>query len=197
MTAERMAAVVAWWARRYTRDLPDSVARRRIDELEADVHDHIAHERADGAGEARIALGIAARMLRGLPADAAWRRSVARSTTPEVSRMRRITRSLVRIGLVTACILLVPAVGMLVSDGVDWGVADFVFAALLLGGAGLLLELAARTPGRLVYPAAATAIGAGAILLGEADDAPGLVLFGGLLILGSAALAFRTAQRSP
>ena len=111
--------------------------------------------------------------------------------------MRRTTRSLVRIGLVTACILLVPAVGMLVSDGVDWGVADFVFAALLLGGAGLLLELAARTPGRLVYPAAATVIGAGAILFGEADDAPGLVLFGGLLILGSAALAFRTAQRSP
>jgi hypothetical protein len=121
-----MAALVAWWARRYTRDLPEPVARRRIDELEADVHDNIAHERADGAGEARIALGIAARMLRGLPADAAWRRSVARSTTPEVTRMRRTTRSLVRNRLVTASKLLEPAVGMLVSDGVDRGVADIV-----------------------------------------------------------------------
>ena len=106
-------------------------------------------------------------------------------------------RSLSRIALVTGCLLLVPLVGTLVSDEFDWGVFDFVFAALLLGGAGLLLELAARTPGKLVPLAAATALGAAAILLGEADDAPGLVLFGGLLILGSAALSFRTAQRSP
>jgi hypothetical protein len=187
MSPERMAALVARWARRYTRDLPEAVARRRTDELAADVRDHIAHERERGTAESRIALGIAARMLRGLPADLAWRRSAA----------GRTTRPLVRVALVTGCVLLVPLVGTLVGDGVDWGVFDFVFAALLLGGAGLLLELAIRTPGRLVPLAAATALGVAAILLGEADDAPGLVLFGGLLVLGSAALAFRSAQRSP
>jgi hypothetical protein len=190
MSPERVASLVARWARRYTRDLPADVAQRRIEELEADVQDQIAHERAAGTGETRIALGIAARMLRGLPADLTWRRSAARPA-------RGPSRPLARIALVTGGILLVPFVGTLVGDGVDWSVFDFVFAALLLGGAGLLLELAARSPGRLVHLAAATAIGVGAILLGEADDAPGLVLFGGLLILGSAALAFRTAHRSP
>ena len=85
---------------------------------------------------------------------------------------------------------------MQITDGVNWGLADFVFAGALLGGTGLLLELAARKPGKLVYRAAATAIGVAAIVLGEADDAPGLVLFGGLLIVGTVALAVRTAQRS-
>jgi hypothetical protein len=33
------------------------------------------------------------------------------------------------------------------------------------------------------------------MLFGEADDAPGLVLFGCLLIAGTIGLAFRTAQR--
>jgi hypothetical protein len=78
----------------------------------------------------------------------------------------------------------------------DWGLADFVAAGVLLGGTGLVLELAARKPRNIAYRAAATVIGVAAIALGEADDAPGLVLFGGLLIVGTVALAFRTAQRS-
>jgi hypothetical protein len=82
------------------------------------------------------------------------------------------------------------------TDEVDWGVADFVLAGLLLGGTGLLLELAARRPGNLAYQAAAAAIGVAAIVFGEADDAPGLVLFGLLLIVGTVALALRTAHRS-
>jgi hypothetical protein len=87
-------------------------------------------------------------------------------------------------------------VAMQITDEVDWGVADFAFAGVLLGGTGLLLELAARRPGNIAYRATATAVGVAAIALGEADDAPGLVLFGGLLILGTVALAIRTEQRS-
>ena len=64
------------------------------------------------------------------------------------------------------------------------------------GRTGLLLELAARRPGSIVLRAAAVAIGVAAIVFGEADDAPGLVLFGGLLIVGTVALAVRTALRS-
>jgi hypothetical protein len=82
------------------------------------------------------------------------------------------------------------------TDEVDWGLADFVVAGVLLGGTGLLLERAARKPGNLAYRVAATAIGVAAIVLGEADDAPGLVLFGGLLIVGTIALAVRAAHRS-
>lgn len=41
----------------------------------------------------------------------------------------------------------------------------------------------------------ATALGIAAIVYGEADDAPGGVLSGILLIVGAFALAVRTAQR--
>jgi hypothetical protein len=138
-------------------------------------------------------------MVRGLATDASWRgQTIARPSTPkEVMKISRSAyRSAVRVALATACILLVPLVAMQITDEVNWGLADFALAAALLGGTGLLLELAARKPGNLVYRAAATAIGVAAIVLGEADDAPGLVLFGGLLIVGTVALALRTAQRT-
>ena len=82
MTPERIAALVSLWARLYTRRLPEQDARRRIDELRADLHDHVAHERAHGTGERRIAGSLAARMLRGMPADVSWRHE-----TDAVSRL--------------------------------------------------------------------------------------------------------------
>jgi hypothetical protein len=188
MTPERVAELVARWVRFYTRDLPAPMAQGRVDEIDADLHDHIAHERSHGTKDRRIALSIAARMLRGLAADVSWRhRTMSRTGN----------RPAVRIALATALILLVPLVAMQLTDEVDWGLADFVLAAALLGGSGLLLhELASRKAGNIAYQAVATAIGLAAIVLGEADDAPGLVLFGGLLIVGTIALAVRTAQRS-
>ena len=187
MTPERMAELVARWVRFYTRNLPAPIAQRRIDEIDADLHDHIAHGRAHATKDWRIALSIAARMVRGLAADASWRRQKTSKTAH---------RSAVRVALATAFILLLPLVAMQITDEVDWGVADFVFAGALLGGTGLLLQLAVRKPGNIAYRVAATAIGVAAIVFGEADDAPGLVLFGGLLILGTVALAVRTPQRS-
>ncbi len=74
MTPERMARLVLLWVRRYTRDVPPAMAERRIGEIRADLHDHIAHERAQGIGDRRIVYGIVSRMARGLMADASWRR---------------------------------------------------------------------------------------------------------------------------
>jgi hypothetical protein len=53
MTPERMAELVARWVRFYTRDLPAPIAQRRADEIEADLRDHIAHERANGISAVR------------------------------------------------------------------------------------------------------------------------------------------------
>jgi hypothetical protein len=187
MTPERMAALVARWVRFYTRELPAPIAERRAGEVAADLHDHVAHERAAGTGDRRIALGIGSRMLRGLAADATWRgRNLDRKDT-----MTR--RSIVRVALATGLILLLPLVTTLTSDGEGWSVADFVFAAVLLGGTGLLLELAAKKPRSVALRAGAGAIAVAAIALGEADDAPGLVLFGLLLIVGTVVLTVRTA----
>jgi peptidoglycan/LPS O-acetylase OafA/YrhL len=198
MTPERMAVLVARWVRFYTRNLPPPIAQRRIGEIDADLHDHIAHERADGTGDRRIALSIAARMLRGLAADAAWRRqTIARSSDPKDRKMSRTTyRSALRVALATILVLLVPLVGMQISDDVDWSLADFVLAGALLAGTGVLLELAARKPRSIAYRVGAAAIAAAAIVLGEADDAPGLVLFGCVVVIGTVALTVRTALRS-
>ncbi|NBW76351.1 MAG: hypothetical protein EBR34_11195 [Sphingomonadaceae bacterium] len=43
-----------------------------------------------------------------------------------------------------AALLLVPAVAMQFTPEVNWGVEDFLAAAVLLGGGGLALEVAAR-----------------------------------------------------
>jgi hypothetical protein len=184
VTPERTANLVARWVRLYTRNLPPAVAERRRDEIEADLHDHIAHERARGTKDRRIALSIAARMLRGMAADISWGGNM-------------LDRPVARIALVTGFILLLPLVAMQFTDEVDWGVFDFVFAGILLGGGGLLLHrLAVSKAGNVVYGAVAGATGVAAIVLGEADDAPGLVLFGLLLILATVALVARTALRS-
>jgi hypothetical protein len=164
-----------------------------MEEMDADLHDHIAHARAEGIGDRRTALGIAGRMVRGLPDDTSWRgRMIARSTRKDSTPM---IRSAVRVALVTTLVLLVPLVAMLFTDEASWSVPDFIMAGVLLAGVGALCELAARHPANLAYRIIATVIGVAAILAGEADDAPGLVLFGGLLILGTIALAARTAQR--
>ena len=198
MSPERMAALVARWVRVYTRDLPGPIAERRIAELDADLHDHIAHERASGLPDRRIALGIAGRMVRGLPADASWRGRIARThARKDTPRMQTpLARSAVRVALVTALVLLIPAVLMLAGEpGTDWGVFDFVFAGVLVMGAGMLVELAVRRPSSVLLRVVAAVVGAAAIALGEADDAPGLMLFGVLLIGGALALSARTALR--
>jgi hypothetical protein len=189
-----MARLVARWVRFYTRNLPAPIAERRIDEIDSDLHDHIAHERAQGSKDRRLALSIAARMVRGLAADASWRRHTIAHHSQRQEPMK-MSKSAYRVAFATAFVVLLPLVAMLFTDEVDWGVFDFVFAAALVAGSGVLIELAIKRPSKIAYLVAAGAIGAAAIVLGEADDAPGLVLFGLLLILGTVALAVRTAVR--
>jgi uncharacterized membrane protein len=202
MTPERTAELVARWVRFYTRDLPIPIAQRRLDEIEADLHDHIAHERAHGTSERRIALGIASRMIRGLAADAAWRghqvKVAARPSSREETMKANNTllRSAVRVALGVALILSLPLVAMQFSDDVVWSLTDFVAAGVLLATIGVALELAARKAGNLAVAIGIAVLGVAAAVFGEADDAPGLVLLGLLLIASACALGVRRAQHS-
>jgi hypothetical protein len=94
-----------------------------------------------------------------------------------------------------ALILSLPLVGVLIGDDVVWSLADFVAAGVLLAIA-VALELAARRAGSLPAAFGIAAFGVAAAVFGEADDAPGLVLLGILLIASACALGARTAQRS-
>lgn len=202
MTPERIAELVARWVRFYTRDLPTPIARRRVDELGADLHDHIAHERANGVSDRRIALGIASRMVRGLAADAAWRGRHAKaaahpSSLEEAMKSRKpLYRSAVRVAVGVAFVLSVPFVAMLITDDVGWSLADFIAAGVFLAAIGVSLELAVRRAGSLAAALGIAAVGIAAALFGEADDAPGLVLLGILLVVSACALGVRSAQRS-
>jgi hypothetical protein len=128
-----MARLVARWVRFYTRKLPVPIAERRVAEIDADLHDHVAHERLHGTGERRLALSIVSRMARGLPADASWRRRLS------------------------------PRKGHVMKP--------------------LLAILAA-------------VLGITAVVLGGADDSPGLQLLGVLFVVGAVTLGVRTVRRS-
>jgi hypothetical protein len=197
MTPESMAALVARWTRAYTRNLPSSVADRRREEIAADVHDHIASARAQGIRDGRIARSIASRTLRGLLADAAWRRhqfavlgSAGRRTGTS------LIRSAVRIGLGVVTVLAIPLIAMAFRSDVAWSPADFLFAGALLTVIGVAVELAVRRAGRPSTSVGIAAAGVGAGIAGQADDAPGLVVLGLLLIVSAGAMAVRTTRRS-
>jgi hypothetical protein len=104
-------------------------------------------------------------------------------------------RSAGRVGVGVALILSLPLVAMLITDDVVWSLAAFVVAGVLLATIGLALELASRRAGNLAAALGIAAVGVAAAVLGEADDAPGLVLLGILLIASACALGVRTAQR--
>jgi hypothetical protein len=201
MTPERMAGLAARWVRFYTRDLPAPVAQRRVDEIDADLHDHIAHERAGGIGEARIARGIASRMVRGLAADVAWRgrqtRIAARHSTREETMKvsKAVYRSAGRVALGVALVLSVPLVASLVVADFAWSLWDFVAAGVFLAAIGVVIELAAKRVGNLALAIGIAVVGVLAGVAGEADDAPGLVLLGIVLIVSACVLGVRTRTR--
>lgn len=120
--------------------------------------------------------------------------------------MRSITvqhRNIIRIALVTACLLLVPLVAMQFTDDVVWTVFDFVVAGALLFCTGLAYELVARRSSRIAYRGAvAVALGTALFLtwanlavgiIGSENEPANLMYFGVLAvgIVGAFAARFR------
>jgi hypothetical protein len=123
MTPERAAGLAARWVRFYTQRLPTTIADRRVLEIDADVHDHIAHGRAHGASDRRIALSIVSRIVRGMVADAAWRR-----------RLRPLTGDLMRsFAAILVTALGIAALGVVaVMRGESGDAPEVVLAGILL-----------------------------------------------------------------
>jgi hypothetical protein len=106
----------------------------------------------------------------------------------------RIALPAVRIALAVALILAVPLIAMQFSDDVVWSLADFVLAGTLLTTIRVALELAARKTGNRAAAVGIAALGVAAAIFGNADDAPGLVLLGILLVASACALGLRAAK---
>jgi len=205
MRPESAARLVARWARIYTRGLPASVAGRRIEEIEADLHDQIEAERAAEVRDRKIALSVASRMVRGLPADAAWRAGGAAASS--VNRLATV----VAIGSVLFIFWLMGAVGII---GVEGDPADLMFLGVF--AVGIVGAAIARTRPRgaprslamaraLVAMAVAQGlVGAVALIAGKHESAVssvfeilGLTGMFAALFLGSAWLFRQAARRSP
>lgn len=77
---------------------------------------------------------------------------------------RTASQSAVRVVLVVAFLLMIPLVAMQFTDQVVWTLADFVVAGTLLGGTGLLYELAARKASNNTAYRVAAAIALGTAL---------------------------------
>ncbi len=167
MTPERTARLVARWVRWYTRGLPADVAERRIGEIDADLHDHIAHDRAHGVGERRIALSVLSRLVRGLEADASWRGRHAIATHRAAYRMGS--------GLAVATVLvlfwLIGAVGVIGESGDR---ADMMYLGVLAVGVVGALVARLRPHGMarvlLAMAIAQTLVAVIALLAGEHES---------------------------
>jgi hypothetical protein len=196
MTPERVAALVARWVRLYTRRLPRPIAQRRVEEIESDLHDHLDHERGRATPDRDIALGILSRMVRGVPADVAWRRRVQPSGG---DRMKPLVTVLVAaLGVAVVAFVLDSPVLLLVSVAGLVGVivGTFLLSARTAQQGDFLVPFVAILGSALVL----AAVGVAAIVFGERGDAPGLMLLGIVVItsvvVGAFAFGMRTAQRS-
>ncbi|MGP4101646.1 hypothetical protein [Nonomuraea sp. KM90] len=211
MTPERMAGLVARWVRLYTRGLPTAVAQRRIDEIDADLYDHVAHERAHGTSDWRIAAGIGSRMLRGLAADASWRGRQARAATdhplpPEKAMKNHKTayRSGVGVAIATALFLLwlMGAVGVIGTEGDRADLMYFGVLAVGVVGAVIARFRPSGMARALLATASAQALVAVIALIAGKHQAPNasvaeIVVLNGIfvaLFVGSAWLFRRAAQ---
>lgn len=104
-----------------------------------------------------------------------------------------------------AVLLLAPLVAMQATDQVNWTLFDFVFAAVLIGGVGVTLELTVRMTCNAPYRAGVGIALAAAFLTIWADGAVGMIgsesnpynlLFLGVVALalgGAIAARFRSA----
>jgi hypothetical protein len=73
-----VAGLVSWWVRVYTRAAPLGEAADRRAEVASDVYDQLAA--ADASQARKTAAGaVVSRLLRGMPADLAWRLRVERA----------------------------------------------------------------------------------------------------------------------
>jgi hypothetical protein len=107
--------------------------------------------------------------------------------------MNTAYKSAIRVALATAFILLLPLLAMQFTDEVDWDLADFVVAGVLLFTAGLTYEVVARRVGNIAYRAAfGVAVATALILIWMnlavgiigSEDNPANLMYVGVLAVG-------------
>ena len=86
-----------------------------------------------------------------------------------------LQKNVIRLALVTVCVLLIPLIATQFSDEWNWDTFDFVFAGTLIFGTGLAYQLVARKATTFAYRAAAGMALATAFLLVWINAAVGII----------------------
>ncbi len=109
-----------------------------------------------------------------------------------------LARSVLVLFLVTLGILVIPLVANQFIAGEGWSLFDFLLVGGLIFGTGTTYLLVVRRPAGFASAAGTAllaALGGAAVIVGEVDDAPGLILIG-FVMVGVATLAgHRAAKR--
>jgi hypothetical protein len=104
-----------------------------------------------------------------------------------------LTKSITRVALATALLLLIPLMAKLFLADMAWSLGDFVAAGILLFGSGLTFALIARMGDSTAYRVGVgVAVAAGLLLIWGnlavgfigSEDNPANLLYGGVLIIG-------------
>lgn len=147
---------------RLIRLYPETMRRRFAEGMEQTFHDLCRERQAAGGGLFAFVLGLFAETSVGIV-----RERMALLMPPQ--------KNLLRLVLVTACILAVPMIAMQFSDEVNWNLLDFVVAGALLFGTGLGFELVVRKAGSTAYRVATGLTFATLLLLIWMNLAVGLI----------------------
>jgi heme/copper-type cytochrome/quinol oxidase subunit 4 len=165
--------------RAYPRELQDDYG----DEMVRCFRD-LSREALEGSGR----LGLAALWARTLPE---WLSTAIKERSTMLTRDPH--RSVAGVALTTACILLLFFLAMLLTDEMNWGLFDFVFAGALIFGTGLTYVLVARRGGNMAYRFAVGIALAAAFLLVwinlavgviGSEDNPANLMYYGVLAIG-------------
>jgi hypothetical protein len=110
-----------------------------------------------------------------------------------MEKQRKFKKSIFAVALVTVLILLVPFVAMQFTNGVNWGVGDFIIMGALIFGTGLAYVLLTIFASNLLYKAAiACALGTTFFMV-WANLAVGLIgagsHWGNMMYMGVVAIA--------
>ena len=113
----------------------------------------------------------------------------------QIASSTGISKSIARVAVATAMILMVPLVAMQFTQEVAWSPLDFVVAGALLFGAGLAYVLVSRQASHVTYRVAVgIAIAAGLLLIWVnlavgiigAEDNPANLMYAGVLLVAAA-----------
>jgi hypothetical protein len=178
MADEQNIARYRHWYRKLLRCYPRPYRERFAESMEQTFSDLLRERARAGGGLFRCALWVFVETSVGIVRENVW------STVME--------KGILRIAIVTGCIMLVPVLGSLFVEGWNWGLFDFVILAALLFGTGLAYELISRKGGTAAYRIAVGMACATGFLLVFINAAVGIIGDGlvNLLYFGVLAVGF-------